>query len=55
MGEPQYLEVYFPNIDLVQVQKLSFALEKTPDFELDLVSFWSGHCREWMGPQLPHN
>ena len=25
------------NLNLVQVQKWSFALEKTPDFELDLV------------------
>ena len=26
-------------LNLVQVQKWSFALEETPDFELDLVSY----------------
>ena len=35
MGEPQYLEVYFPNIDLVQVQKLKFCLRE----ELRILSW----------------
>jgi hypothetical protein len=36
---PPYWDTFFEGIflDLVQVQKWSFALGKTPDFELDLV------------------